>query len=126
MRFISAFFIVATVHGCTIPRERASEALRPQDAVGAEDGERVRVKGYVVFESHARQLWASEHAYRRSQIANCLTLVNTEPFRQTLLSSSRSVVIINGRIVRDVTAGYVDYGACGPTGLFIETIERLR
>lgn len=86
------------------------------------DGRSVLVSGYVIFGSHARQLWDSDASARDSDIDKCVTLINTLDYQRELERRNRNLVVLRGVVRRDVTSGYVDYGACNDTGLEITGI----
>ena len=94
----------------------------PAELAQHKDGAHARVRGYLVFESHARQLWASQAALGSNEIEHCFTLIDTRAHQGDLSRLNRSFVVIYGKVFRDVSSGYVDYGACGRTGILVETV----
>jgi hypothetical protein len=123
MKINSLYFVALCLAGCVasdkpIPINTVSLAKIP-------DGTRVTVHGFLIFESHARHLWRSE-IDAEDNSNNCITLVNTTPFKQDLQRKSRSMVTITGRIYRDALSGMVDLGACSKTGLILERIGTVR
>lgn len=109
--------------GCASNIGSRTPILEPAQVGLVEEGYVVRVRGYLLFESHARQLWLSESARISNDISNCVTLVNTGVLRTLLARRTRSIVTIRGRAFHDVTTGYVDLGACNRVGLSVEHVE---
>lgn len=113
----------AVLCGCVTAQPNPSGTWSVVEAAGAEESRLVVVRGYLVFGSHARQLWLSKKAFGRGKISSCLTLVETGPHREALTRNSNRVVIVTGRVRRDVTTGFVDYGACDKVGIAIESLH---
>lgn len=121
-RLLSLGIALAALCNCAAARSRTQDTMSTTEAARAEEGRLVTVRGYLVFGSHARQLWHSKRARRRGMTSSCLTLVETGKHRQTLSRNSNKVIIITGRMRRDVTTGVVDYGACNQVGIAVETV----
>lgn len=126
MNKISVFLLTMSVSatGCVSSANIVSGAVSPHQVASFVDGSLVSVRGFLVFDSHARQLWSSRRDERNNNIQNCITLVNTGQYQQLLSNYSRSYVTISGRMAADVTTGYFDVGACGQTGLLVESVVR--
>lgn len=120
------YLAVAALCGCVQGDLRTPATVSPSEIANMADGSVVRVRGYLVFESPLRQLWSSQRAYTESDFDNCVTLINTQPYRERLTEKSRSITIIAGRSFRDVLTGRVDYGACSQVGLLVESVEGAR
>lgn len=97
--------------------ERAMSPRRVISSISALDGREVVVRGYLLFGSHARQLWHSQQAHQEQDLDGCITLVNTQGFAPRLSQLNLHMVTIVGTARRDVTSGYIDYGACDEVGL---------
>lgn len=127
LRKIMKFILIAigwgALCGCMNAGPNPSTPLPVSEALGAQEDRRVVVKGYLVFGSHARHLWRSEKAFRRGKVSSCLTLVETGPHRDVLTRNSNRLVVVTGRVRRDVTSGFVDYGACSKMGIAIESVS---
>jgi hypothetical protein len=123
VNFMRSASLALVLCGCVAATPRGEAVLMPGEVGRAEEGATVKVRGYLVFGSHARQLWLSERAARNNDIEDCVTLVNTLPLREQLTQSSRRIVTITGRAFRDVLTGRVDIGACSPVGLLVERVD---
>jgi hypothetical protein len=109
--------------GCATAYSSVSGAMSTVEASRGEEGRLVTVRGYLVFGSHARQLWQSKSTFRQSKLSSCLTLVETGRHRETLSRNSNRLVIVTGRVRRDVMTGVVDYGACNKVGIAVKSVH---
>lgn len=109
--------------GCASSGRAETDVLKPHKVGGLDDGADVRVKGYLAFEFHARQLWSSKADARRNNILRCVTLVGTRPHQEVLKRKSGSITTIRGKAYKDVTTGHYDVGACNRVGVLVEAVE---
>lgn len=123
VKLLAAASACVLVWGCAAQAKPPGGTFSVLEAARSEEGRLVAVRGYLVFGSHARHLWSSKHAFGRGKTSSCLTLVETGPYRETLTRNSNRIVILKGRVKRDVTTGFVDYGACNKVGLAIEAVH---
>lgn len=117
------FLLLVSLSGCVERNADRRLVTTPSQVVNFTEGTRVRANGYLIFESHARQLWSSEDSFRRGNVEHCFTLINTRPHERVLTERSRLVVRITGRTFRDVLTGNVDFGACSERGLYVDAVE---
>jgi hypothetical protein len=119
---IPALLIIG-LSGCTANASQG-DGFALSNILQRPEGSSVVVMGYLIYESHARQLWSSHHAYKQEDERKCLTLIGTLPHHDALSSNNRRLVKITGKLRNDVTSGYIDLGACNKTGIEIISVER--
>ena len=124
---LSRLFIAVTfgigLSTCATPQKGGLQTFDAADVTHMRDGDVVRARGYLVFESHARQLWSSPDAYKSGDFTHCITLIDTQPHQRELSAKNRTFVTVTGRVRADVISGYVDLGACNRAGVTIERID---
>lgn len=95
-------------------------------APGQWEAQTIRVSGTLAFGSHARCL--CQEARGGDDFGNCLTLVNTFPFRARLVRLHGQAVTVSGVVIPDTSkdahgSDILDFGSCGQVGLLVETVE---
>lgn len=125
MRIGAVLVLAFALAGCSY-----SQAIHPQDVIAnpaAKEGQRVFIRGYLVYGTDARGLWQSQQAYRdftpQAPLA-CLTLFNASRFARELDDRAGSTVTLTARVRtlrREPDA--ITFGWCNDTGLMIEKVE---
>lgn len=116
--------LLAALCGCQGGEEFKTARLSSSQALLQAEGSMTSFAGYLVYESHARQLWRSKSAYKNGDTESCITLVNTSTHHKILTDHNRKIVRIIGKLRHDVTRGYVDLGACNKTGVEVTSVQQ--
>lgn len=116
-------FLIILLSGCS-PNEGQQRAKFSLSQMRNQSVDSVTsITGYLIYESHARQLWSSKYFYKKGDTEQCLTLIATSSHHRILTSYNRRIVRINGKLNDDVTTGYVDLGACNKFGIEVISVQ---
>lgn len=115
--------IVVSLSGCST--NDPSMPVEPSTSKSFQQpgGSVISINGYLVYGSHARQLWSSKAARKLVDTPQCLTLVNTSSHHRVLTSLNGKTVRISGTVRDDVTSGYIDLGSCNKRGIEVISVE---
>lgn len=128
-KLIFAFAVMAMAGGCVAdPSTRSSEAsffARLLSEPDAYDGQQIKLSGFLILESEARQLWSSKSASEKgSGRSDCLTLTNTDEFFGRTTNMHRNVTV-TGVFRKNITPpGVVDLGSCNERGVELISVTR--